>query len=352
MEDTKNMTLGKRILYYRKRMGMTQDQLAEQMGVSAQAVSKWEHDLSCPDVTSLPRLAEIFGISTDELLGIASSQSQTVKEAIIDDEDAEEDADENDAMKPPFWKTLRRFGDRYLWALYLIALGGVYLATELLQINADFWDICWPMSILFFGLYWGLHNALPLGGLCVLGGGYLLLENLGLVEEKFVTWPLILGLTLVFLGASIILKRYIRPKRSKSKRHYSTHTTTYGAASGSERPTRVYNSSGGFIQADYAFCSDRITVNEEEFGGGDVDVAFGSLVVDLRNCARATPGCTLKMDVSFGSLVILAPSHFRIDVELDRAGSSCDTTGMPVPDAAPIRLYGDCAFSSLKIQYV
>ncbi len=349
MEDTKNMTLGKRILYYRKRMGMTQDQLAEQMGVSAQAVSKWEHDLSCPDVTSLPRLAEIFGISTDELLGLVSPQSQTVKEAIIDDE--EDETDEARENKSPGWRTLRQFGDRYLWALYLIALGGVYLAAELLQLRADFWDICWPMSLLFFGLYWSLHNALPLGSLCALGGGYLLLVELGLVETKFVTWPMVLGLTLVLLGGSILLKRYLRPKRNRRKHSESTHRAVYGAASGKEKATRVYHTSGGFIQADYAFCSDRIVVNEVEFGGGDVDVSFGSLVVDLRNCVRATPECTLKMDVSFGSLVILVPGHFRIELEQDRFAGSCDTTGMPEPDAMPIRLHGDCAFSSLKIQY-
>ena len=62
MDETASLTLGKRILYHRKRLGLTQDQLAERMGVTAQAVSKWEHDLSCPDVTTVPRLAEWFGM--------------------------------------------------------------------------------------------------------------------------------------------------------------------------------------------------------------------------------------------------------------------------------------------------
>ena len=47
-------TLGKRIAYHRKRLGMTQEQLAQRVGVSAQAVSKWENNLSCPDITILP----------------------------------------------------------------------------------------------------------------------------------------------------------------------------------------------------------------------------------------------------------------------------------------------------------
>ena len=61
-------TLGSRITELRRAKGITQDQLAEHMGVSSQAVSKWENDLSCPDITLLPRLADYFGISIDKLL--------------------------------------------------------------------------------------------------------------------------------------------------------------------------------------------------------------------------------------------------------------------------------------------
>ena len=56
-------TLGKRIAMLRKEKGLTQEQLAEKVGVSAQAVSKWENDVSCPDITLLPLLADILGVS-------------------------------------------------------------------------------------------------------------------------------------------------------------------------------------------------------------------------------------------------------------------------------------------------
>ena len=64
---------------------MTQEQLAERMGVSAQAVSKWENNLSCPDISVLPELAEVFGISVDELLG--KTDSTPAKEGEVVDED-------------------------------------------------------------------------------------------------------------------------------------------------------------------------------------------------------------------------------------------------------------------------
>ena len=61
-------TIGKRIAKYRKEKNMTQEDLAIRMGVSGQAVSKWETDSSCPDISLLPQLCSILGITTDELL--------------------------------------------------------------------------------------------------------------------------------------------------------------------------------------------------------------------------------------------------------------------------------------------
>ena len=61
-------TFGSRISALRKEKGMTQSALAEKMGVTDKAVSKWERDLSFPDVGSLPKLAQIFELTVDELL--------------------------------------------------------------------------------------------------------------------------------------------------------------------------------------------------------------------------------------------------------------------------------------------
>ena len=63
-------TLGTMIAELRKQHGMTQLELAEKMGVTDKAVSKWERDLSCPDINSIPTLAEILGVSVEELMQI------------------------------------------------------------------------------------------------------------------------------------------------------------------------------------------------------------------------------------------------------------------------------------------
>ena len=66
---TKDNVIGLKIAYYRKLNGFTQEELAEKVGVSCQAVSKWEQQISCPDIMLLPEIAWIFGVTIDELFG-------------------------------------------------------------------------------------------------------------------------------------------------------------------------------------------------------------------------------------------------------------------------------------------
>ena len=63
------MELGTNIRRYRKEMGLTQEKLAYELGVSLQAVSRWENDITYPDITMLPVIADYFGVTIDELMG-------------------------------------------------------------------------------------------------------------------------------------------------------------------------------------------------------------------------------------------------------------------------------------------
>lgn len=61
-------TLGQKIFELRKAKNMTQLELANMLNITDKAVSKWERDISCPDINTFPKLAEILGVSVDELL--------------------------------------------------------------------------------------------------------------------------------------------------------------------------------------------------------------------------------------------------------------------------------------------
>lgn len=69
-------TIGKKLYELRKQSGFTQDYVAEKLGVSAQAVSKWENDIACPDIMTLPHIAELYGITIDELFKNEEIQSK------------------------------------------------------------------------------------------------------------------------------------------------------------------------------------------------------------------------------------------------------------------------------------
>lgn len=78
-------TIGSRIAQGRKAKGYTQEEFSQLLDVTAQAVSKWENDISCPDIQLLPKIAEILNMTTDELLtGKKTEQSKEQKTVNID----------------------------------------------------------------------------------------------------------------------------------------------------------------------------------------------------------------------------------------------------------------------------
>ena len=68
-------SLGQRLQQFRKRANLTQEEVATKLNITPQAVSKWENDVSAPDISLLGEIADMFGITVDELLG---RQPQTI----------------------------------------------------------------------------------------------------------------------------------------------------------------------------------------------------------------------------------------------------------------------------------
>ena len=83
-------TFGQRFSRLRKQIGLTQEELAEKFGISGQAVSKWENDASMPDISILPELSDVLGVSINELLGKEENRTRLIP--------AEERKDTNDLV--------------------------------------------------------------------------------------------------------------------------------------------------------------------------------------------------------------------------------------------------------------
>ena len=76
-------SVGRNIARLRLSQGMTQERLAQRMGVTPQAVSKWENDLNYPDVAALPALAALLGTSVDSLLTVPDNGAEAKPEDAV-----------------------------------------------------------------------------------------------------------------------------------------------------------------------------------------------------------------------------------------------------------------------------
>ena len=332
-------TLGARIAAHRKRLGLTQDQLAEQLGITAQAVSKWEHDQSCPDITMLPKLARIFGTTTDALLGI---EPETVHEAELVTPEADTESDGVHVHSGGWdfhWDGGRR--SRLGLALLVLLVGGLLLAGSIFGWDVSFWGLLWPGALLVFGLG-GLYPRFSFFRLgCALFGGYALADEVGVLPEALDGNMLFPVLLLVF-GLSLLAEALRHPRKPRFHFHRS----------GTERfSSNCHLSEEGF-SCEASFGSDSRYIALPRLAHGNIDCAFGELTVDLSGCAEASPGCRVAVDCSFGSVTVLIPRRFRAELDSDTAFGSVEVTGHPAPDAAPIDLGCDVSFGSVELRYI
>ena len=88
------LNIGSQIRMNRRRMDLTQEQLAERFGTSPQAISRWENGTTYPDIEMLPLIASFFGISLDALLGCTEEEKEKfcagLREAFMDAADSKD----------------------------------------------------------------------------------------------------------------------------------------------------------------------------------------------------------------------------------------------------------------------
>lgn len=138
-------SMGKLIQTLRKEKGLTQKQLADMLNITDKAVSKWERDIAYPDTTTLPKLADILGVTIESLLNAKTSQASfenEVKTANDDNPDAEL---YKERLKHHLIKGLLGFAIGFLFFLVTLFMfltpsveGGVTFASSLLTITFAF----------------------------------------------------------------------------------------------------------------------------------------------------------------------------------------------------------------------
>ena len=338
-------TMGKRIAEHRKRLGLTQDALAEKLGVTAQAVSKWENDQSCPDIATLPQLAQIFGITTDELLGCGQRvhEAEVVREAEADETDGVHIQKGNWEFR---WDSGRR--DALVFALFVLLVGGVLLAARLLQWEVSFWEVLWPSALLIFGLGRLLHKFSFFSIGCTLFGGYFLLENVGITQLNL-AGELIFPVLILIFGLSLLADALRKPRKPKFN---ILHNGKKVGAGGKDTKSTFTTDAHSF-ECSLSFGENTHYIELPLLQHGDISCSFGELTVDLTGCEEVFQNCRIEATCSFGALNLLVPRRFRVEPDSSTAFASLDIEGQP--DSEPkgvIRLDANISFGEITIEYV
>ena len=342
-------TLGKRIMEHRKALGLTQDQLAEKLGITAQAVSKWENDQSCPDITILPKLAEIFGTTTDTLLGLSS---QPVHEAEVVTDSKEDENDGIHVQKGNWefhWDSGRR--NTLFFALFVLLVGGLMLASRLLDWDVSFWEILWPSALLMFGLHRLFRKFSFFGIGCSLFGGYFLLENVGITKLDLAS-ELIFPIIILLFGMSLLLDAFRKPKRGRIQ--VSRNGVKLCDENGEPKEGRnEYTTDDDSFDCHFSFGEDTRVVTLPQLSEGNIILDFGELTVDLSGCDEITNGCELYANCTFGELEILVPRRYRVAMDSNTTFASITVKGEPDPQpAATIQFSGNATFSEITVKYI
>lgn len=338
-------TIGSRIKQLRKSRGMTQDQLAELVGVSPQAVSKWENDISSPDISLLPKLAEIFQVTTDSLLGVPEKAEivpapPKASGFHVNFGEGEEDGEDEHRSGFTFnFDIGRKDLPWFATAVLLFAVGLLLNRTLLAPLGeVGVWDLMWPSAMLAMGLS-NLWERISLWSVGMTGfGGYYLLVNMHILDRwDNLSWKIIVPVLLVLWALSMYADHFRGGDRSNH---------------GNPKASSNYQVSGGEISYEGSFGSERVMVAESVFRGGDVDVSFGNYILDLTDCQTVAPGSELSVDVSFGSVTLMLPMNWKVQERSDHSFSAVSTHGSPHPNADQLLVIeSDLSFGSLDIRW-
>lgn len=341
-------TLGKRISFHRKRLGLTQDALAEKMGVTAQAVSKWENDLSCPDITILPKLAQVFGVSTDALLGVEPPEAPPAV-VIAAPEPPREEEEKGGTWELTYNNSRSKFG----MASWVLLVGILQLLVALNGWSfISFFSILWSSGLLVFGLY-GLYPRFSFFRLgCTLFGGYYLLNlfdclpfPLSLASKKQLLFPILL----LLLGLSLLFDAW----KKRHNRKDAGFTIRHNGRAIASKSNHYEVSQDGFFNCANSFSENTYRVDLPLLAGGKAESSFGEMVVDLTGCKAVAEGCQVEVNNSFGELEILIPRRFQADLFQESTLGSIDTVGHPseAPEGT-LRLICSSSFGEITIRYI
>ena len=336
------MTIGKRIMQHRKQLGLTQDQLAEKLGVTAQAVSKWENDQSCPDIATLPALADIFGTSVDALLG---RQEPVYQAEVVEEDDTQEpEGFHFQGNNLDFHIDKPKMGAIGL-GVYVLAVGILALVSALLSFDLSLWDIAWPTALLVFGIFSMLHKYSFFSMICLLLGAGFLADGFFDLQWQ-IDSSLIWAIVIVVLGISLLVDALRRSSKKRRRTIHLGHNGHNKTQSDLQIDEDSFSFDGSFGEDTQYICMELLT-------DGDISCSFGEYIIDLSEVKAVSEHCNIDANCSFGELTLLVPRRFSVKPVSSTSFAEFSISGQPqeLPEGV-IHLDANCSFGAIEVKYI
>lgn len=220
------MNLSEKILYCRKKAGLSQEALAEKLGVSRQAISKWETGESVPELSKLVLLARAFDVTTDWLLSESEPEPETAPEPEAPPASEVKTPSDNwvESIPGVLGRLIRRYGWLYgvytaLAGLGFIVIGAVARAVSL-SMERSFFGSMNDMSP--FGGYGGFSDFAGSGTVWYDSAGNVISSpfgssgaGAGFTNPVAIVGTVVIVLGVVMLIAGVILAAYLKKRGTK-----------------------------------------------------------------------------------------------------------------------------------------
>ncbi|MDH6304999.1 putative membrane protein [Parabacteroides sp. PF5-5] len=237
------------------------------------------------------------------------------------------------------------FGHRKLNAI-VTALAFIVVGVMILGRNLGWVDphifrivISWQMLLIVIGITHLIKQQFTSGLIMLAVGGFFLVPVVSGIDRQWfhMYWPAIF----IIVGIVMLIKHLFFKSHSFHHKHHDNFTRTEGT------------SENGFVKADVSFGNVKHIVLDPVFRGADIDVSFGSAVLDLRKTSLDAPQTYIDVDCSFGGVQLFIPSHWNVVCQTNTTLGGCDDkryAAQTIDYDQQLIIRGDITFSGLEIK--
>jgi len=247
------------------------------------------------------------------------------------------------------------------FAILLIVVGGLFLAFNMELIPKMYKTIIlsWQMLLIAIGVVMLTKKQFTSGVILLLVGGFFIIPR---IEKVFpgalggfninigTFWPILL----ILIGLIILFKKSGSKKDNNDSSSSQYNTKYEDSHEMPQNGSQAYNSKNN-VDENVIFGGSEQIIFSDNFQGGEMNVLFGEIKLDLRKSTLASGGNYLECNAAFGSIIIYVPSHWKVNLKRESLFGAVqdkrnDFSSESHPDAPVLNIKGACIFGGIEIR--